>query len=792
MELIHFQNANSGNDTVVNNFVVRQKEFNRVMDDIRTTKKDSSYHHYVFIGRRGSGKSTLLRRIQAEITIDKTLSKHFEVVNLSEEQSGIYKLYDLWDYVIRALNAIGYAIADIDFRLYKHNMKEYTKVLHGEVIKALKFKKKRLVLLIDNIDRVLESKVDDNDAALLRELLMNFNEIRIIGCSTVMSEEFWKYDKPFYEFFTIKRLEKLSLEEMKLLLNHWSDAKQLPQIKENIDKYPGKLQSIRMLTDGMPRTMLLFIDMLLNRPAQNGFEYLQYIVDKATPIYQERLAQLSPAQNKVITELAFFWDAAGVDQLIPKCKMDGKTISAILSQLVQLRYVEKIKGETKNLLYRIEERFFNLWFNMTQGGPQQKLEARALTNFLEVWYNKPELEKLCYELADSVKSGGMKQDYAESMTAALLHSNYLDAKAKLNLYNEVNESGVVDMEKFGDSELYLDNIGAKIAKEINSGNFENANRIVQLSGLSEMEKHFYFGLCNEDAGNLFEAEKHYAISANLGNVKAMNNIALIYKKQCKFDKEEKFLKLASNKGSGIAMFNYASLLANKHEMKQAIKWYEKSIQKGQFDAINNLALLYKKQGDLVLAEKLLLEGVKLDLIYASYNLSNLYFHLHRPDEAVYYCKIAIEKNDAKALNNLLVYYYIANEKASINELLNNIPDSLIKKFESMNVSFSLVLFLYLGNMEKFEMLSYCASELELKYPTLNDLVVFNQITWVINYFNNHPSTIEQYKSLYYASLILGGNNQNEILKMPPEIAENVQDIITKIKKLRQFYFPDEM
>ena len=67
-ELIQYQNANQSYDEVIKNFIVRQKEFQRVIDDILTTKDGSSFQHYVFVGRRGSGKSTLLRRIQAEIS----------------------------------------------------------------------------------------------------------------------------------------------------------------------------------------------------------------------------------------------------------------------------------------------------------------------------------------------------------------------------------------------------------------------------------------------------------------------------------------------------------------------------------------------------------------------------------------------------------------------------------------------------------------------------------------------------------------------------------------------------
>ena len=61
-------------DEVIKNFIVRQKEFQRVIDDILTTKDGSSFQHYVFVGRRGSGKSTLLRRIQAEISTNDNLN----------------------------------------------------------------------------------------------------------------------------------------------------------------------------------------------------------------------------------------------------------------------------------------------------------------------------------------------------------------------------------------------------------------------------------------------------------------------------------------------------------------------------------------------------------------------------------------------------------------------------------------------------------------------------------------------------------------------------------------------
>jgi len=399
-QLIRYQAANVSYEETIKNFVVRKLEFEKVITDIRTSDKNSSFQHYVFIGRRGSGKSTLLRRIEAEIKTDKKLNKNLECVNLSEEQSGIYKFYDLWDYVIRDLNSKGYQIEEVDFRDYKENLKAYTKKLHAQIITAIKSKKKqRLILLIDNIDRILKNLKDDAD--LFRELLMNYLDIRIIGGSTYMHEQFWKYDKAFYQFFKIINLGPLTNPEIKAQLKHWSTVKNLPAIEEIIEKHPGKIESIRMLTDGTPRTMLIFVDMILNQPSLKGYDYLKNIVDSATPIYQERLAIFSPAQRKVITELAFLWEAVNVETLVSKCKLESKTISALLNQLYKLNYVVKINSTTKNHIYRIEERFFNLWLIITQGGPQQRQEAKFLSSFLENWYDNKELNKFIIDIKES-------------------------------------------------------------------------------------------------------------------------------------------------------------------------------------------------------------------------------------------------------------------------------------------------------------------------------------------------------------------------------------------------------
>ena len=61
---------------------------------------------------------------------------------------------------------------------------------------------------------------------------------------------------------------------------------------------------------------------------------------------------------------------------------------------------------------------------MTQGGLNNRAKAKALTDFLEKWYDKTALNDLCLELTSLVNRGEVNEDYIESMSQALLGCEY--------------------------------------------------------------------------------------------------------------------------------------------------------------------------------------------------------------------------------------------------------------------------------------------------------------------------------------------------------------------------------
>ena len=88
-----YQSGNSDNETIKKGFIVRQTEFQIIMEALSRRSAKDPLQHELILGRRGSGKSTLLKRI--EIDIEETLSQKYIPIYLAEEQASVYRLFDL-------------------------------------------------------------------------------------------------------------------------------------------------------------------------------------------------------------------------------------------------------------------------------------------------------------------------------------------------------------------------------------------------------------------------------------------------------------------------------------------------------------------------------------------------------------------------------------------------------------------------------------------------------------------------------------------------------------------------
>jgi len=823
-QLNFYQSSSSNAESIKKNFVIRKEEFELIIADLLNKKGDDPLQHELFLGRRGSGKSTLLRRIQIEIDENQDLSNKYIAINLAEEQAGIYRLFDLWIEVLKELSIrFNQPLNLEDYSSFKDGH-EYTKYLYEEIIKILSNGKKKVILLLDNLDRIVENF--DDDGNLLRENLLNHNNIQIIGGSTRMDEHFWKYDQPFYEFFRRHRLGSLSTLEIHLLLNYWSKIMNLPQLSEFSKANKGKIEALRILTDGLPRTLQFFIQILLQDSTLYGFDYIKKVMDNVTPLYQERLNNSPAPQRKIVLEMAFFWEAASTKQLAERCRMESKLISAQLKQLTNNGLVETITTNKKNHLYRLSERFFNMWLLVTQGNMEQKRRAKWLTIFLETWYDAAQLKTLAIQHIDNLQSNSLSYEKAFIMTKALSQSKYT--------HTSIRDTMLDFTSKFADAKTKNDlfelprkysDIKAEIQKAINDNKIKSAHNIVdeienEDDGVKFRMKGYLFSI--ETKFN--EAEKYYLLAIETGDLYALNSLANVYAEQKKFVEAETYYLMAIERGDSRAICNLANTYLKQKEFAKAEKYYLLAIEKGNIDALNNLAGDFAQQKKFAEVEKYNLLAIEKDNTYALENLAIDYLNQNKFAEAEQYYQPAIKKGNIKtttnlasanvahkdfveagqynlstiekrkteALNNLAFLYYSNNHNK--NKALELLEQSNLNYVDQDTMEFKFIVEIWNGRFQnvdnklndiiaksKYEHLSWFIENLLVQQQTQLVLMLFKES-------ENRKELQEKYQLFYYAVLILNNEDvENLQLRIAPEVLPTVLLIVEKIIKLRLFY-----
>ena len=453
-------------------FVVRTDIFNEIFEDITSANHTVPQQHYIIIGQRGQGKTTLLRKVLLEVKNSPDLSERIVPVKFSEEQYQIRSLSRLWEEVADYLQSIYPDIfPDILDKMEGHfeeddyELKSFS-LFENTVIQS----EKKLLLLIDNIDELI-GKLSIKEQRRLREILLSSSSIRIIGGSTDMLEQHHKYDKPFYQFFKIIKLRGFNESEAHTFLRAIAKEDQKEQIETLIRTNPARIETLRRLTGGVPRTLVMLFDILMD-DGGNAFDDLLKILDEVTPLYKHRMDDLPPQLQEIVHTIAMNWDGMLTREVAKKTKLESKAISA---QLKQLEKYEIIESESigKNKIYKIKERFFNIWYLMRYGRKKERQRVEWLVKFLVSWYSKEELEGRAKKLIDSLQTTEVSPNHAYHMTEALSHAG-ISIELEHLLKTEVSR--------------FLEEKQSELLRELTPSDLDLINEAIVLSTQNRYEK----------------------------------------------------------------------------------------------------------------------------------------------------------------------------------------------------------------------------------------------------------------------------------------------------------------
>ncbi|TMP37535.1 ATP-binding protein [Pseudoalteromonas rubra] len=396
-EGVKLYNAQNASDQFIKtHFVIRLKEYKKIWRAIASTNKEVPEQNYLIQGVRGAGKTTLLRRLAIELAQSDELNTWLLPVTFKEEEYGISSLFTLWERVAEELE--------------EHYHDQFAGLLDGlDAIAGqdpdpkaaiqllsdrLKKQDKRVVLFIDNLVELFEN-FNRKETEILREVLTTNPYFRLIGGSAVSLEAFYDHQAPFYQFFEVINLAGLDKPDTEALLRalaSHSGEREEQRLLAILEQEPQRIESIRRLTGGIPRTLVILFNILMEGANGKTYALLEETIDRTTPLYKHRMDDLAPQQKPIVNAIALHWDAISAKEIAEKTRLPSKNISAQLSQLEKNWVIEKIKTDSKNNLYRIKERFFNIWYLMRYGRRRDKNRVLWLTRFMEVWCVGDELK----------------------------------------------------------------------------------------------------------------------------------------------------------------------------------------------------------------------------------------------------------------------------------------------------------------------------------------------------------------------------------------------------------------
>jgi tetratricopeptide (TPR) repeat protein len=411
-------------------FVAREQLLDDLVELIKSQPEGAGVRHAVIIAPRGMGKTTVLLMVKFAVK-DRGLAGQWQVVKFPEESYGIYDLADLW---IQTLELIAADTGDAELRRLTNDLKiEYPQndELQEAAYAAIRYWRrkhsKRLLLLVENFDQILEQINDERDNARLREVLMNDGTIMILGGATNFFKEARAYDQPLYNFFKIYDIADLKLAQMQELLRRRAKVDRIADFETKLKQNASRLRALKYFTGGNPRLVLMLYRVVSRSNVTEVRRALEKLLDEVTPYYKAKVEMLPPQQRKILDHIARVSGQTS-QGMTPKeiagaVRLPQNQTSAQLKRLAELGYVRVANLRGRSSWYTLSEPLYALWHQMRLG-PGARERMKWLVVFLRLWYSVDEMDAESRRLSTRFHESLSANRFSEA-SDILTHHRYL-------------------------------------------------------------------------------------------------------------------------------------------------------------------------------------------------------------------------------------------------------------------------------------------------------------------------------------------------------------------------------
>ena len=392
-------------DELKASFVARQETLEELLSVIRREKSGQPCQHFLLIGPRGMGKTTLGLRFLLSINEDPELAANWQPVAFHEESYGIGDLADFWftalHHLSRATNEPRWAERADALREDEKNTERQAAYARAALRDFCQENGRRLVLFVENLDVVFKQLGGELNVHALRADFIERSDIMLVGSANTVFDAIRGHGEPFYEFFRLFILEGLGRKDTRRMLASFADGDGNSELPNALHRERGRLETVRRLTGGNPRLLVLACRMLIESPLGTPLEDLERLIDEQTPYFKARIEELPIQGRKVFHCLAAEWSPMLAKEVAAGAKVSSSHASAQLRQLVEKGYARETKlPRERRIRYEVGDRFYNIYY---------------LLRFSQTGRHR--LERLVHFLHDLFGPTGMRAMYPAALDA---------------------------------------------------------------------------------------------------------------------------------------------------------------------------------------------------------------------------------------------------------------------------------------------------------------------------------------------------------------------------------------
>lgn len=417
-------------------FVVRNHEFQLLLDILRKNLGSESCQHLVVVGRRGMGKTMLLARLAGELRTDAELSRRLLPARFSEENHEILDLADFWCEALFHLarecrsadTALGEELSAAHSFLAKRWRGEDLEFhARAAVLDAADRLDRRLVLMVENL-QTLSTNIGDDFGWRLRKTLQTEPQIALIATATSRFRGLDDASAPFFELFRIIELERL-------------DTKDCRRLWERVSGHPiaeRRVRPLEILTGGNPRLLVIVAGFGRRRSLRDLMEQLVALIDEHTEYFRSHLEGIAKMERRVYLAAIDLWQPSTSQEIADRARLDIRHTSALLGRLTDRGAVE-VEPVGKKRRYLAAERLYAIYYKLRRERDDATV-VRQLVRFMEAFFTEEEFSDFVRRLRGEARESADAGRWIEAATGESSFAELWEAQSRKDL-QEAYERG---------------------------------------------------------------------------------------------------------------------------------------------------------------------------------------------------------------------------------------------------------------------------------------------------------------------------------------------------------------